>query len=144
MYKNYFNRESTILTPKFERNGNSMTYLVKEKNNPYKRRLVEEPQKKKPNAFDRTIKNNYLIPEPESIDFESMIKKNTTSLQDIEERMKTNVDENLKKTFLSNVRIKQKNFLQNEMQEDIKQEEKGSYRPTKYLGKMDKITKPKN
>ena len=58
MYKNYFNRESTILTPKFERNGNSMTYLVNEKNNPYKRRLVEEPQRKRENAFDRTIKNN--------------------------------------------------------------------------------------
>ncbi len=144
MYNHYFNRESTILKPKFERNGNSMFYLVKEKNNPNKRRLAEEAPKKTANVFDRVVKNNYLIQEPDSIDFESIIKKNTTSLNDIEERMKSNVSDDFQKSFLSQTRIKQKNYLEKEMGEDLKQEEKNSYKPSKYLGKIDKITKPKN
>lgn len=142
MLNNYFSRES--LKPKFERIGNSMEYLSQNQNNPNKRRLVEKPVKpERRNDLDSAVIDSFLDAQPKSIDFESLIKKNQTSLGDIEKRISENTKSNMSESIKRTVRLSQKKYFGEEKAEDEKEEQENNFKPSKYLGKFDNITKKK-
>lgn len=141
MYQNFFEQPS--LTPKFQDLGR-MSYLIDEKNKPKKKRnLLEEPTNlvKPQGVFDR-ITHNAFERLPASINFEEIMKKNKTNVDDLEARLNAAIEKPdiIKQNQMR--RNNQKKYIANEMMEEEKDEEKGAFRPNKYLGKINKITKP--